>query len=84
MWKFRELNKLPAHLCACALLGKVAHSAAFTHGGQSEAESPSLQQNLTYTGRQIEQNMSYSFPSTYFFLLFLFRDYMMYFLFDRL
>uniref|UniRef100_A0AAX7SBV7 E3 ubiquitin-protein ligase listerin n=1 Tax=Astatotilapia calliptera TaxID=8154 RepID=A0AAX7SBV7_ASTCA len=26
MWKFRELNKLPAHLCACALLGKVAHS----------------------------------------------------------
>uniref|UniRef100_I3JAZ1 E3 ubiquitin-protein ligase listerin n=1 Tax=Oreochromis niloticus TaxID=8128 RepID=I3JAZ1_ORENI len=61
MWKFRELNKLPAHLCACALLGKVAHSAAFTHGGQSEAESPSLQQNLTHTGRQIEQNMSYSF-----------------------
>uniref|UniRef100_A0AAX7TU22 E3 ubiquitin-protein ligase listerin n=1 Tax=Astatotilapia calliptera TaxID=8154 RepID=A0AAX7TU22_ASTCA len=76
MWKFRELNKLPAHLCACALLGKVAHSAAFTHGGQSEAESPSLQQNLTYTGRQIEQNMSYSFPSTYLFIYFLFRDYM--------
>ncbi|XP_026038104.1 E3 ubiquitin-protein ligase listerin isoform X1 [Astatotilapia calliptera] len=73
MWKFRELNKLPAHLCACALLGKVAHSAAFTHGGQSEAESPSLQQNLTYTVSELlyalqwckELNYSPTMVSTY-------------------
>uniref|UniRef100_A0A669CBP5 E3 ubiquitin-protein ligase listerin n=1 Tax=Oreochromis niloticus TaxID=8128 RepID=A0A669CBP5_ORENI len=62
MWKFRELNKLPAHLCACALLGKVAHSAAFTHGGQSEAEISELLYALQWCK---ELNYSPTMVSTY-------------------
>ncbi|KAM9333735.1 E3 ubiquitin-protein ligase listerin [Pholidichthys leucotaenia] len=49
IWKFKELNKLPSHLCACALLGKVAQSAAFTHCDQKEAECPSFLSNLKHT-----------------------------------
>nr|XP_057943089.1 E3 ubiquitin-protein ligase listerin [Doryrhamphus excisus] len=31
MWKLKMSNILPAHLCACALLGKVAHTITLSH-----------------------------------------------------
>ncbi|XP_073335390.1 E3 ubiquitin-protein ligase listerin [Pagrus major] len=40
-WKFRVSTRLPAHLCACALLGRVARSVAFIPPDQKELECPS-------------------------------------------
>ncbi|XP_041864209.1 E3 ubiquitin-protein ligase listerin [Melanotaenia boesemani] len=49
-WKFRESKRLPAHLCVCALLGRVAQIAAVVIPcRQKESESPSLLPNLTFT-----------------------------------
>ncbi|XP_017273716.1 E3 ubiquitin-protein ligase listerin [Kryptolebias marmoratus] len=45
-WKFRELNRLPAHLCVCALLGRVAQTAS---RDQKETQCPSPLPNLTNT-----------------------------------
>uniref|UniRef100_A0A8D3CP49 E3 ubiquitin-protein ligase listerin n=1 Tax=Scophthalmus maximus TaxID=52904 RepID=A0A8D3CP49_SCOMX len=42
VWKFRGLNGLPAHLCACALLGKVASNVAAVTGDQKEAQFSEL------------------------------------------
>ncbi|XP_069577301.1 E3 ubiquitin-protein ligase listerin [Brachyistius frenatus] len=49
MWKFRESNRLPAHLCACALLGQVAQTVAFIPCGQNEAVCPLSLTDLKYT-----------------------------------
>lgn len=46
MWKLKESSSLPAHLCTCAVLGKVAQAAL---GGEKEAECPSLLPNLQHT-----------------------------------
>uniref|UniRef100_A0A7N6FCH6 E3 ubiquitin-protein ligase listerin n=1 Tax=Anabas testudineus TaxID=64144 RepID=A0A7N6FCH6_ANATE len=48
MWKFRLSSRLPAHLCACALLGKVAQT-AFTPCDQKKEECPSHVLNLKNT-----------------------------------
>lgn len=50
MWKFRVSLRLPAHLCACALLGKVAQLSAFPPCEQKNAENLSQLQNLKTTG----------------------------------
>uniref|UniRef100_A0A8D3D305 E3 ubiquitin-protein ligase listerin n=1 Tax=Scophthalmus maximus TaxID=52904 RepID=A0A8D3D305_SCOMX len=50
VWKFRGLNGLPAHLCACALLGKVASNVAAVTGDQKEAQCPSHLPHLKNTG----------------------------------
>lgn len=50
MWKFRVSTRLPAHLCACALLGKVAQLSAFPPCEQKNAENLSQLQNLKTTG----------------------------------
>lgn len=42
-------TRIPAHLCAAAMLGKVAQLSAFSPS-EGEADSPSHQQNLKYTG----------------------------------
>lgn len=47
-WKFRVSARLPAHLCACALLGRVAQPVAFIPPDQKEAECPSHLPNLKY------------------------------------
>ncbi|KAE8287484.1 E3 ubiquitin-protein ligase listerin [Larimichthys crocea] len=49
IWKFRMSARLPAHLCACALLGSVARHVVFKPRDQKEAECPSHLQNLKYT-----------------------------------
>uniref|UniRef100_A0A8D3CI19 E3 ubiquitin-protein ligase listerin n=1 Tax=Scophthalmus maximus TaxID=52904 RepID=A0A8D3CI19_SCOMX len=49
VWKFRGLNGLPAHLCACALLGKVASNVAAVTGDQKEAQCPSHLPHLKNT-----------------------------------
>ncbi|XP_071378047.1 E3 ubiquitin-protein ligase listerin [Centroberyx affinis] len=49
VWKFRVSTRVPAHLCACALLGRVAHTAAVAPRDQQEADSPSYLPNLKYT-----------------------------------
>ncbi|KAM9348056.1 E3 ubiquitin-protein ligase listerin [Symphorus nematophorus] len=49
MWKFRVSVRLPAHLCACALLGRVARSVAFIPHDQKKAEHPSHLPNLKST-----------------------------------
>ncbi|XP_034745446.1 E3 ubiquitin-protein ligase listerin [Etheostoma cragini] len=48
-WKFRLSTRLPAHLCACALLGRVARTAAFIPCEKKDAECPSLFANLKHT-----------------------------------
>uniref|UniRef100_A0A671VBZ2 E3 ubiquitin-protein ligase listerin n=1 Tax=Sparus aurata TaxID=8175 RepID=A0A671VBZ2_SPAAU len=48
-WKFRLTTRLPAHLCACALLGRVARSVAFIPPDQKEVECPSHLPNLKHT-----------------------------------
>uniref|UniRef100_A0AAQ5YDT3 E3 ubiquitin-protein ligase listerin n=1 Tax=Amphiprion ocellaris TaxID=80972 RepID=A0AAQ5YDT3_AMPOC len=50
IWRFRESNRLPAHLCACALLGKVAQTAVLKSCDQKDAECPSSLPDLKYTG----------------------------------
>ncbi|KAA8586931.1 hypothetical protein FQN60_000767 [Etheostoma spectabile] len=49
IWKFRLSTRLPAHLCACALLGRVAQTAAFIPRDKKNAECPSLFANLKHT-----------------------------------
>ncbi|KAK5612984.1 hypothetical protein CRENBAI_003373 [Crenichthys baileyi] len=49
MWKFRDSSRLPAHLCVCAVLGRVAQTAAVSPCGQKEALCPSFFPNLTGT-----------------------------------
>lgn len=49
-WKFKASARFPAHLCACALLGKVAQVSAFVPCEQKDADCPSHLQNLKYTG----------------------------------
>uniref|UniRef100_A0A8C9Z2U3 E3 ubiquitin-protein ligase listerin n=1 Tax=Sander lucioperca TaxID=283035 RepID=A0A8C9Z2U3_SANLU len=49
-WKFRVSTRPPAHLCACALLGRVARTAAFIPHDKQDAECPSLLPNLNHTG----------------------------------
>ncbi|XP_034539490.1 E3 ubiquitin-protein ligase listerin [Notolabrus celidotus] len=49
MWKSKMSTKLPAHLCVCALLGKVARTVAFTTGDHKEADCSSNLPNLKYT-----------------------------------
>uniref|UniRef100_A0A096M1G1 E3 ubiquitin-protein ligase listerin n=1 Tax=Poecilia formosa TaxID=48698 RepID=A0A096M1G1_POEFO len=49
MWKFRDSNRLPAHLCVCAVLGIVAQTAAVLASGQKEAPCSSFLPNLTGT-----------------------------------
>lgn len=49
VWKIRGLNGLPAHLCACALLGKVASNVAAVTGDQKEAQCPSHLPHLKNT-----------------------------------
>ncbi|KAF3840790.1 hypothetical protein F7725_006652 [Dissostichus mawsoni] len=51
LWKVRVPTRPPAHLCACALLGRVAQSVAVTPGDQKDAECTSLLPNLKHTGR---------------------------------
>lgn len=53
MWKFRALTRLPAHLCVCALLGKVAHSALLTQRDQTGAECTSLLPNLKVAATEL-------------------------------
>lgn len=52
MWKFRFPSRLPAHLCACALLGKVAKT-AFRPCNQNNEECPSHVLNLMNTGKNV-------------------------------
>ncbi|XP_034406207.1 E3 ubiquitin-protein ligase listerin [Cyclopterus lumpus] len=49
IWKFRPSVRPPAHLCACALLGSVAQTVAFTPSDKKEAECASHLPNLKYT-----------------------------------
>ncbi|XP_029956883.1 E3 ubiquitin-protein ligase listerin isoform X1 [Salarias fasciatus] len=49
MWKVRDLNRLPAHLGACALLGSVVQAAQFVPCDQNESKCPALLQNIIYT-----------------------------------
>ncbi|KAM4546387.1 E3 ubiquitin-protein ligase listerin [Fundulus diaphanus] len=49
MWKLRESNRLPAHLCVCAVLGRVAQTAAVLPCGLKEEPCPSTLPNLTST-----------------------------------
>uniref|UniRef100_A0A3Q2PU65 E3 ubiquitin-protein ligase listerin n=1 Tax=Fundulus heteroclitus TaxID=8078 RepID=A0A3Q2PU65_FUNHE len=49
MWKSRESNRLPAHLCVCAVLGRVAQTAAALPCGLKEEPCPSTLPNLTST-----------------------------------
>lgn len=50
IWKLRMSTRLPAHLCACALLGRVAQPVAFIPRDQKEAEGLSHLPNIKYTG----------------------------------
>lgn len=50
IWKFRLSTRLPAHLCACALLGKVAQLSAFVPCEQKQTDCPPHFSNLMYTG----------------------------------
>lgn len=50
IWKFKVPNGLPAHLCACALLGRVAKTIGAIPQDQNEAQSPSHLPDLKYTG----------------------------------
>ncbi|GAA6232148.1 E3 ubiquitin-protein ligase listerin [Lates japonicus] len=49
IWKFKVPNGLPAHLCACALLGRVAKTVGAIPQDQNEAQSPSHLPDLKYT-----------------------------------
>ncbi|XP_062341388.1 E3 ubiquitin-protein ligase listerin [Osmerus eperlanus] len=49
VWRVKVSARLPAHLCVCALLGKVLPSAALTSDDQQGAGSPSLLPNLRHT-----------------------------------
>ncbi|XP_054482407.1 E3 ubiquitin-protein ligase listerin [Anoplopoma fimbria] len=48
-WKSKVSARPPAHLCACALLGRVAQTVAFTACDKKEAECPSRLPNLKNT-----------------------------------
>ncbi|XP_029304637.1 E3 ubiquitin-protein ligase listerin [Cottoperca gobio] len=49
IWKFRMPTRPPAHLSACALLGRVAQTVAFIPCDKNEAECPSHLPNLKNT-----------------------------------
>eukprot|EP00064_Thunnus_orientalis_P010735 superscaffoldBa00001484_g10762 len=49
IWKCKVSNRLPAHLCACALLGRVIRTAAFIPCDQKKAKCPSHLPNIKYT-----------------------------------
>nr|XP_040037059.1 E3 ubiquitin-protein ligase listerin [Gasterosteus aculeatus aculeatus] len=49
MWKLRVSARPPAHLCACALLGRVAQTVAFTPCDKKEADWDSPLPKLQYT-----------------------------------
>ncbi|XP_044078917.1 E3 ubiquitin-protein ligase listerin [Siniperca chuatsi] len=49
IWMVRVSSWLPAHLCACALVGRVTRTVAFIPRDQKEAECPSHLPNLKYT-----------------------------------
>ncbi|XP_053188259.1 E3 ubiquitin-protein ligase listerin [Scomber japonicus] len=49
IWKCKVSNKLPAHLCACALLGKVIRTATVVPCDQNKANYPSHLPNLKHT-----------------------------------
>ncbi|XP_008425391.1 E3 ubiquitin-protein ligase listerin [Poecilia reticulata] len=53
MWKFRDSNRLPAHLCVCAVLGIVAQTAAVLASDQKEAPHSSFLPNLTGTVSEV-------------------------------
>ncbi|XP_015237598.1 PREDICTED: E3 ubiquitin-protein ligase listerin [Cyprinodon variegatus] len=46
MWKLKDSNRLPAHLCVCAVLGRVTQTAAASPCDQMEAPRPSFLPNL--------------------------------------
>lgn len=52
IWKCKVSNKLPAHLCACALLGRVIGTATVVPYDQNKANYPSHLPNLKHTGKQ--------------------------------
>lgn len=49
IWKLRVSTRPPAHLCACALLGRVARTVAFIPRDKKDAVCPSHLPNLKYT-----------------------------------
>ncbi|CAJ1063926.1 E3 ubiquitin-protein ligase listerin [Xyrichtys novacula] len=49
LWKSRLSVKLPAHLCVCALLGKVTRAVSCSPSDQKEAECSPHLPNLKYT-----------------------------------
>lgn len=53
VWKSPASARLPAHLCACALLGKVARLAAFRPCQQKTAENIPRLRILETTGRNV-------------------------------
>uniref|UniRef100_A0A8C4H274 E3 ubiquitin-protein ligase listerin n=1 Tax=Dicentrarchus labrax TaxID=13489 RepID=A0A8C4H274_DICLA len=69
VWKFRVSTRLPAHLCASALLARVAQSVAFIPYEQKEAEYPSHLPNLKYTGTHT-QDMSAIFCNLFVFFMY--------------
>lgn len=64
-WKFRLTTRLPAHLCACALLGRVARSVAFIPPDQKEVECPSHLPNLKHTGTKSHRTFVCNFVFIY-------------------
>lgn len=48
-WKLRVSSRLPAHLCTCALLGKLVQTVASTCPDKNEAESPRHLPDFKYT-----------------------------------
>ena len=55
MWKFQLPNRLPAHLCACALLGRVARNVAAVTVDQKEAQCRS---HLKDTGMHTHRTLT--------------------------
>ncbi|PWA23009.1 hypothetical protein CCH79_00001849 [Gambusia affinis] len=53
MWKFTDSNRLPDHLCVCAVLGIVVQTAAVLASGQKEAPCSSFLPNLTGTVSEV-------------------------------
>ncbi|XP_022618453.1 E3 ubiquitin-protein ligase listerin [Seriola dumerili] len=53
IWKFKVPNGLPAHLCACALLGRVARTVAAIPRDQEEAQCHSHLPDLKCTASEL-------------------------------
>lgn len=60
IWKFKVPNRLPAHLCACALLGRVGSAVVAVPHNQEETVCPSHLPDLKCTGthENMTQNKS--------------------------